>query len=96
VRILVVLVGVAGALIGLAVSARQLALWLNEGYWTPIRFSTLWFAIGGPTPDRFSFRPAEAFMSWLLDQPLSVVLLVSGACIAWLGIERQNRPWTRV
>ena len=94
-RVLIVLVGMALVMAGLAVAAHQGALWLRYGDWTPIQFSTLWFTLGGAEPTQLALRPAGAVLAWLLNQPLSVVLLIGGACIAWLGIERAKRPGGR-
>jgi hypothetical protein len=60
VRVPIVLGGVATALAGLAVAGHQATLWLDYGIWTPVPFSSLWFALGGATPDRLGSLSAEA------------------------------------
>jgi len=87
--------GVGAAVAGLAVSTHQMLVWLQLGFWPPIRFSELWFALGGAAPDLAWSDGLEGLVAKLLDQPLSEVLLLGGTCIAWISAARTSYPGAR-
>jgi hypothetical protein len=87
--------GVGAAVAGLAVGTHQMMVWLQLGFWPPIRFSELWYALGGAAPDLAWSDGLEQLAAKLLDQPLSEVLLLGGACIAWISAARTSVSATR-
>jgi hypothetical protein len=95
-RALIVVAGTNAAAAGLAVAAHQTVLWLQSGYWSPVLFSDLWFALGGAAPELLRLHGVEGLVATLLDQPLSVVLLIGGACMAWIATERTIRHGVRI
>jgi hypothetical protein len=94
-RAVIVAIGIAVAFTGIAVATHQAVLWLQYGFWPPIRFSEVWFALGGATPDMLRLPGADGIVATLLEQPLSVVLFLGGAAMAYFGAERAISPWTR-
>jgi hypothetical protein len=90
-RAVVVTVGACLVVGGLATSVRHLILWQQSGIWTPTQFGALWFAIGGPDPNRLRWLGIDGITAWLLDQPLNVVLFVVGGSIAWIGLAYGSR-----
>jgi hypothetical protein len=89
-------VGVMTALCGLIVLGGQVFHWFRDGIWTPIPFSELWFALGGHTPDLLSPGVLGGILAQLLLQPLSLVLVLLGGLIAWVGTGGRLRPWQRL
>jgi hypothetical protein len=89
-RAVMLAAGVGAAVAGLAVGTHQTLVWLQMGFWPPIRFSELWFALGGATPNLVWPDGLDALVAKLLDQPLSEVLLLGGTCIAWIGAARTS------
>ena len=94
-RAVMLAAGVGAAVAGLAVATHQTLVWLQMGFWPPIRFSELWFALGGAAPDLVWSHGLEGLVTKLLDQPLSEVLLLGGTCIAWIGASRTSYAGTR-
>ena len=82
--------GVGAVVAGLAVGTHQMLVWLQLGFWPSIRFSELWYALGGAAPDLAWSDGLEDLVAKLLDQPLSEVLLLGGTCIAWIGAVRTS------
>jgi len=58
-----------------------------DGYWTPVPFSDLWFALGCSQPHFPGLWALDAIAAWLLGQPLWAVLPLIGGFIAWFGTE---------
>jgi len=79
------------ALAGLAVVCHQMLLWQQDGFWTPIPFGVLWVALGGTQPDLLDMHGIRGIMAWLLEQPLSLLLMLVGASLTWIGIEGISR-----
>jgi hypothetical protein len=94
-RAIIVAIGITVAVTGVAVATHQTVLWLQYGFWPPIQFRDVWFALGGATPDMLRLPGADSIVAALLEQPLSVVLFLGGAVITYFGAERTNNPWTR-
>jgi hypothetical protein len=94
-RAVMLAAGVGAAVAGLAVATHQTLVWMQMGFWPPIRFSELWFALGGAAPDLVWSNGLEGLVAKLLDQPLSEVLLLGGTCIAWIGASRTSYAGTR-
>ncbi len=95
-RDLIVISGIDAAVAGLAVAAHQAFQWLRDGYWPPVLFRDLWYALGGTAPDSLPLPGIGGIIAQLLEQPLSVVLFLAGVCIAWIAAKRTSRPWTRI
>jgi hypothetical protein len=94
-RAVMLAAGVGAAVAGLAVATHQTLVWLQMGFWPPIRFSELWFALGGTAPDLVWSDGLEGLVAQVLNQPLSEVLLLGGTCIAWIGASRTSYAGTR-
>jgi len=94
-RAVMLAAGVGAAVAGLAVATHQTLVWLQLGFWPPIRFSELWFALGGVAPNLVWSDGLAGLVVKLLDQPLSEVLLFGGTCIAWIGATRTSYPGPR-
>ena len=88
--------GVGAAVAGLAVATHQTLVWLQLGFWPSVRFSELWFALGGAAPDMVWPDSLDGMVAKLLDQPLSEVLLLGGTLIAWIGGARTIDPASRI
>jgi hypothetical protein len=95
-RILAAILGLGTALIGLALVVHQAALWMQSGRWTPIPFSDLWFALGGSVPEQYKPGRFQDILTVLLVQPLSLILFLVGAVLAWVGTAGKPRYWTRL
>ncbi len=95
-RGLIATLGFGTAASGLALVGYQAFLWVHNGFWTPITFSDLWFALGGIEPERLSPGRVQDILAGLLVQPLSLVLFLVGGCMVWLGTMGGRRPWTRL
>ena len=95
-RVVVAIVGLGTALVGLALVVHQAALWMNNGRWTPIPFSDLWFALGGSVPEQYTPGRFQDILTLLLVQPLSLILFLVGAVLAWVGIAGKPRYWTKL
>jgi hypothetical protein len=94
-RAIMLAAGVGAAVAGVAVATHQTLVWLQLGFWPPIRFSELWFALGGAAPDLIWPDGVDALAAKVLDQPLSEVLLLGGTCIAWISAARTSVLGTR-
>ena len=83
--------GVGAAVVGFAVATHQAIVCLQSGFWPQIRFSELWFALGGATPDMLPLGSFDGMLERLLDQPLSEVLLFGGMAVAWISAARTTQ-----
>jgi hypothetical protein len=95
-RVLVAVLGLGIALAGLALVVHQAALWMHNGTWTPIPFSDLWFALGGSVPEQYRPGHFQDILTVLLVQPLSLILFLVGAVLAWLGTAGKTKYWTKL
>ena len=95
-RVLVVILGLATALAGLAVLVHQALMWHQEGHWTAIPFSDVWFALGGQAPELLKPGRVQDILEGLLAQPLCLILFLVGGVITWLGTAGRTRPWTKL
>jgi len=91
VRAVALIVGVGLVLAGLVAAQDQLLLWQQTGFVSPIRLGALWTALGGGSSDPLSLCNIPGIEAWLMDQPLSTVLPVVGACLAWFGMDGAGR-----
>lgn len=67
---------------GIALLLYQINGWLTEGHWTPFPVMRAWeAAFGAPTVESPAMR---GIVLWLLDWPLSLSLLLSGATLVGL------------
>jgi hypothetical protein len=51
----------------------------------------LWYALGGPTPDRLTWLGADGLLGSFLEQPLDLVLVSAGTCLALIGLSARTR-----
>jgi hypothetical protein len=87
--------GIGAAVAGIAVATHQVLVWLQLGFWPQIRFSEVWFALGGAAPDLTWPDGLDGLVANLLEQPLSAVLVLAGTCLAWIGAARISIPGAR-
>jgi hypothetical protein len=90
------IVGVGMALVGLLMAQDQFLLWQQDGFYTPMRFAALWIALWGTPSDPMWLYNAPPLEAWLMAQPLSTVLPMVGACLAWFGMDGLGRRSLRV
>ena len=94
-RALMLAAGVGAAVVGFAIATHQAIVCLQSGFWPQIRFSELWFALGGATPDMLPLGGFDGIFEKLLNQPLSEVLLFGGMSIAWISAARPSHIGAR-
>ncbi len=75
------LLGMAG---GIATLAYQASFWWFDGFWPARSFGWLWNRMAGDFPS-LNWPGERVALLWLLDRPLSVVLLALGATICGFG-----------
>lgn len=69
---------------GLTTLAYQTSLWWIDGAWPSLQFGWLWYRFSSDLPDLY--WPGERLaVFWLLDRPLSAVLLAAGATAYGFG-----------
>ena len=90
-RAVALIAGVALALAGLVTAQDQLLLWQQEGFVSPIRLGDLWAALRCASSDPLWLGNVSRIEAWLMEQPLSTVLPVVGACLAWFGMHGTGR-----
>lgn len=83
-------------LAGLVTAGDQFLFWQQGGFDSPVRLASLWTALCGPSSDPLWLYHAPQLEAWLMDQPLSAVLPVVGACMAWLGMDGFGRVSARL
>jgi hypothetical protein len=93
-RTAIVAAGLSAAVVGLAVAAHQATMWLLFGYFQPIEFGTVWFALGGTPPASLASYGVGGIVATLLDTPLCEVLILGGVVIAWMAHERTHNAHT--
>lgn len=82
-------VGALVALSGAVVFGYQGLLRLQQGYCTPIELRQVGLLLPGNATiadPAFSWRGVQHIASWILDQPLSAVLMVIGSVTVMWGI----------
>jgi hypothetical protein len=90
-RAVALIAGVALALAGLVTAQDQLLLWQQAGSVSPIRLGALWAALGGASAVPLWSHNGSGIEAWLMDLPLSTVLPVVGAYLAWIGMGGAGR-----
>jgi hypothetical protein len=79
--------GITGGLFataGLAHLIIQPLLWLRDGFWTPMEFRSALSFFGVSEPD-LEWRGPQMIVTWVLEWPLALGLIVTGAAIALAG-----------
>lgn len=90
-RAVVITIG-ACILIGGISLAVQHALPMQQNIYSTVPdASVLWYALGGPTPDRLTWLGAEGLLVSFLDLPLDLVLVTAGTCLALIGLSARTR-----
>jgi hypothetical protein len=90
----VIVVGLLVFLCGIGFLGVDCLNWLRTGDWSATSIWTAWIWIGGPYPI-IEWRGVQKIVLWLMDLPLSAVLILAGLLIMW-GAGRANRQaWTR-
>jgi hypothetical protein len=69
---------------GLATLGYQLFLWWLDGAWIPLDFGWLWYRFATGVPD-LGWSGEQQAILWLLDRPLSAVLLGAGLTAVGFG-----------
>jgi hypothetical protein len=90
-RLVVVTVG-ACVFVGGVASLVQYALQVHQfSLWAPLRVADLWYTLGGMTPDRVAWLGADDLLAWVLNLPLTLVLVVVGTFTVWLALAGRRR-----
>ena len=86
-RKVILIVGVGCIVASAGVAIGQAIEWHRYGVWSEIPCKVLWTALGGSdVPEMLPVdRVVMTPLTWLLRQPLSLVLFGAGACLAWFG-----------
>jgi hypothetical protein len=95
-RTLATVLGLGTAMAGLAVLVHQTLLWFQDGHWTAIPFSDVWFALGGRAPELLKPGPIQNVLLGLLAQPLCLILFLIGGVITWIGTAGKTHVWTKL
>jgi len=93
----VLIVGSGAIVASVGVALGQVIQWRRDGVWTEIPFSVLWVAFGGSAPPDplLMGRGAETPVTWFLGLPVSLVLFLFGAVLAWIGGTRMGQRYSR-
>jgi hypothetical protein len=90
-RSIVITIGVCLLVGGISVAVRQALQTQQNGYLPTPETSVLWYALGGPTPDRVAWIGADTTLEWFLSLPLDIVLMTAGGVVALVGLASRNR-----
>ncbi len=88
---IIIFIGLDMLLAALAIGFGQGLHWWFSGTWTPLAISDVWVATFGTQPEPL-LKPqlVAKFVGWLLNQPLSVILLFVGGIMTWIGNRVDN------
>jgi ribose/xylose/arabinose/galactoside ABC-type transport system permease subunit len=90
-RAIIITIG-ACILVGGIALAVQHALPMQQNIYSSVpEAGVLWYALGGPTPDRLRWLGADGLLGSFLEQPLDLVLVIVGTCIALIGLTQRAR-----
>ena len=90
-RAVIITIG-ACILIGGISLAVQHALPMQHNIYSRVpEAGVLWYALGGPTPDRLTWLGVEGLLVSFLDLPLDLVLVTTGTCLALIGLSARAR-----
>jgi hypothetical protein len=75
---------------GIGVFGYQVIGWLRDGFWTPFELRTewewLWAVVGMRAPQpQFSWLGIQKIVSWLLQAPLSLAIIIQGIAVYGFG-----------
>jgi hypothetical protein len=88
VRALFINLGIVILLYGPFILAYQFSLWVRQGFWTELPFSTFWFWAGGSYPG-FSWSWIEQVALYLFELPLSLILMTIGALVILVAADKR-------
>jgi hypothetical protein len=90
-RAIIITIG-ACILVGGIALAVQHALPMQQNIYSSVpEAGVLWYALGGPTPDRLTWLGADGLLGSFLEQPLDVVLVTAGTGLALIGLSARTR-----
>jgi hypothetical protein len=90
-RAIVISIGACILVGGIALAVRH-ALPMQQNIYSSVpEAGVLWYALGGPTPDRLTWLGADGLLGSFLEQPLDVVLVIAGTCLALIGLSARTR-----
>jgi hypothetical protein len=90
-RAVIIAIGACILIGGISLVVRQALAVEQDSYGTSPEVSVLWYALGGPTPDRLTWLGADGLLVSFLDLPLDLVLITVGTCIALIGLAQRAR-----
>ena len=90
-RAIIITIG-ACILVGGIALAVQHALPMQQNIYSSVpEAGVLWYALGGPTPDRLTWLGADGLLGSFLEQLLDVVLVTAGTGLALIGLSARTR-----
>jgi hypothetical protein len=90
-RAILVTIGACILVGGISLAVRQALAIQHDSYSTSPEAGVLWYALGGPRPDRVAWLGADGFLGSFLTLPLDLVMIVGGTCIALIGFAARTR-----
>jgi hypothetical protein len=87
-RTLFINLGIVILLYGPFILAYQLNLWIRQGFWTELPFSTFWFWAGGSYPS-FSWSWMQEVAMFGFELPLSLIFSMTGLLVILLAAHRR-------
>ena len=90
-RAIIIAIGACILVGGISLAVRHALATQQNSYLMSPEVGVLWYALGGPTPDRVAWLGAEELLASFLVLPLDIVLVVVGTGIALIGLTQRAR-----
>jgi hypothetical protein len=84
------LAGVGLMLCAVGIMFIQYLRWIQDGYWTRLRFRLAWELLG-QTGEPLAPLGIEKLRTWMLDLPLSLGVFLCGLAAIWFGTFLSDR-----
>jgi hypothetical protein len=90
-RAIIVAFGACILVGGISLAVRHALGAQQNSYLMSPEVGVLWYALGGPAPDRVAWLGADGLLGSFLVLPLDLVLVIVGTCIALFGLAQRSR-----
>jgi hypothetical protein len=90
-RAIIITIGACLLVGGISMAVRHALDVQQHSFAASVETGALWYALGGPTPDRVAWLGADGFLGSFLTLPLDLVLMIIGGCIVVIGITSRSR-----
>jgi hypothetical protein len=90
-RAIVITIGACILIGGISLTVQHMLPMQQNIYSSVPEAGVLWYALGGPTPDRLTWLGADGLLGSFLEQPLDLVLVATGTCLALIGLSARTR-----